>query len=159
MFSIFQHLKRLRFSGASDGAIAVEFGMIAPVILVMLLGVIEVASAISQNLAVQASARAGTDFGLTKPPLQGDMQPVVNAVKAAMPPEWTSDGSNPTVNASLACECEVSGPVACGGQCGQNERMQTYLKVDVSRSYTPIVTFRFFTTSFRFSNSSQVRLN
>lgn len=156
-----RHLGRLGFDRASDGAIAVEFGMIAPIILVMLLGVIEVSSALSQNLAVQQAARAGTDYGMTRPPLQGDMAPIVKAVKAAMPPEWVSAGTqgDPSINATLVCECEVSGPIACGNQCAANEKKQTYLKVDVSKNYTPIVTFRFFNSSFNFSNTSQVRLN
>lgn len=154
-----QCIRKLFTYGSDGGTIAVEFGMIAPIVLVMLLGVIEVSSAISQNLAVQASARAGTDFGLTKPPVQGDMQPIVGAVKAAMPAGWAADGSKPNVKATLVCECEVSGPVACGGQCGQDERMQTYLKVDVTKNYTPIVNFRFFSTSVVFSNTSQIRLN
>jgi Flp pilus assembly protein TadG len=161
MRSVGQYLRNLDFRRAVDGAMAVEFAAIAPFLLIMLLGVIEGASAISQSLAVQASARAGTDFGLTKPPVQGDMQPIVNAVKAAMPAEWVanSSSSDPTINASLFCECEVTGAVACSNECGTNEQKQTYLKVDVAKIYTPLVNFRFIKPSYRFSNSSQVRLN
>ncbi len=148
------------FSKCSRGAIAVEFGFIAPVILVMLLGIVEVALALSNNLAVQSAARAGTHFGMIKPPVQGDMAPVTAAVKAALPSEWTSAGAEDAaqINASLTCECQVSGPIACNAPCGQGEQMQTYLKVDVSKVYTPLVTLRYFAPSFQFKNSSQVRL-
>lgn len=148
------------FVECSRGAIAVEFGFIAPVILVMLLGIVEVALALSNNMAVQAGARAGTHFGLIKPPVQGDMAPVTAAVKAALPSEWTSAGAQDAaqINATLTCECEVSGPIACTAPCGQGEKMQTYLKVDVSKVYTPLVTLRYFATNFEFKNSSQVRL-
>lgn len=153
------HIRRFCSGKSEDGSIAVEFATISPVLLIMLLGVIEVSSAINQNLSVHAAARAGTDFGLTKPPVNGDVQPIINAAKASMPTSWSSDGSNPDVKASLVCECEVTGAVACGGQCAAGERMQTYLKVDVTKAYTPVVNFRFMSSSMKFSNTSQIRLN
>ncbi|MEQ1669520.1 MAG: TadE family protein [Hyphomicrobium sp.] len=148
------------FTTSHEGAIAVEFAFIAPVILIMLLGVVEVSSAISSNLTVQAAARAGTHYGLTTPPVQGDMTPVINSVKAALPVAWTAAGAATpaTINASVICECENTGPVACGGTCAAGENKQEYLKVDVSKPYKPIVTPRYFATNFVFTNSSQIRL-
>jgi Flp pilus assembly protein TadG len=150
----------MRFVGARDGAIAVEFGLIAPVMLVMLLGLVEVSSAISTSLSVQGAARAGTHFGLTKPPVQGDLGPVIAATRAAMPADWSSGGSSSgaQVSASLVCECEVTGPIACGKACNANEKSLTYLKVDVSKAYTPIVKLHYFASNHTFKNSSQVRL-
>lgn len=149
-----------RFAAANDGVMAVEFAFIFPVVLVMLLGLIETAMAISNNLAVQAAARAGTHFGLIKPPLQGDMQPILNSVRAALPAEWVASGAaNPAqYSASLLCECELTGAIACGNPCAAGEQSLTYLKVDVSKVYTPIVTLRYFSASYAFQNSSQVRL-
>lgn len=159
MKSLAEHIKHFCFGDAEAGSIAVEFAAISPVLLIMLLGVIEVSSAINQNLSVHAAARAGTDFGLTKPPVSGNVQPIIDAAKSSMPAAWSSDGSNPDVKASLVCECEITGAIACGGQCAAGERMQTYLKVDVTKTYTPVVNFRFISSSMKFSNTSQIRLN
>lgn len=149
-----------QFAGSLHGTIAVEFAMMAPVVLVMALGIVEIAVATSNGLAVQSAARAGTHYGLTKPPLQGDMSQIIAAVKAAMPASWTANGAAdaPVITANLVCECEQTGPVACGAPCAKDEASLTYLKVDVSKTYTPIVTLRYFTPSFQFQNSSQVRL-
>jgi Flp pilus assembly protein TadG len=141
-----------------DGAIAVEFGLIAPVLLVMLLGLVETSSAISTSISVQGAARAGTHFGLTKPPVQGDLAPVIAATRAAMPSGWTSGDDAAKVSASLVCECEVTGSIACGNACNANEKSLTYLKVDVSKAYTPIVKLHYFTSNYTIKNSSQVRL-
>lgn len=148
------------FRQSVRGAIAVEFALLSPVALLLMLGVVEVASALSGSLSVQTSARAGAHYGLTKPPLQGDMKPIIDAVKAAMPGHWvTPDAVDPpTISASLICECEVTGPIACGLPCAKDEQSLTYLKVDVAKVYTPIVTFRYFSPTFEFKNSSQVRL-
>jgi Flp pilus assembly protein TadG len=67
----------------ASGAIAVEFGFIF-IILIMLLGVIEVSTAISANLAVQAAAH-GAHFGLASR-RSGQYGPVISAVRAAA--EW-----------------------------------------------------------------------
>lgn len=149
-----------RLAQREDGAIAVEFGFVFPLVLVMLLGIVEASAAISANLSVQGAARTGAHFGLVKPPIQGDMAPIIGATRAALPAEWVSaNAANPaTIAASIACECELTGPVACGVPCGAGEQSLSYLKVDVSKVYTPLVALRYFSPSFVFKNSSQVRL-
>jgi len=148
------------FVTSRPGTIAVEFGMIAPVILTMFLGVVEIGAAISTSLSVQAAARAATHFGLTTPPVQGDLSPILGAARAAMPADWTAADTTDSaqVNASLVCECELTGAVACGAACAAGEKSLTYLKVDVSKVYTPIVKLRYFTSGYAFKSSSQVRL-
>lgn len=149
-----------RFQAADNGTIAVEFGLVAPVVLVLLLGVVESSLAISDNLSVQAAARAGTHFGLTKPPLQGDMSSVIASARAAMPTDWAvPNGTNSAVViASLKCECEITGPAVCGMPCGLGEASQTYLRVEVSKTYKPLLSSRYFSPSFQFKNASLVRL-
>jgi Flp pilus assembly protein TadG len=148
------------FRRARDGAIAVEMALVAPVILAMLLGIVEVSGAISANLSVQAAARAGTQYGLTTPPVQGDMSPIIGAARAAMPAAWTSSSSTSPaeVSASLVCECELTGAVACGAACAKGEQSLEYLKVDITKVYSPIVKFRYLGTNYTFKTSSQVRL-
>jgi hypothetical protein len=152
--------KARAFAPSQGGAIAVEFGFIFPIILTILLGLIEASTAISANLAVQTAARTGAHFGLVKPPIQGDMAPVISAVRAALPPEWVAtDTETPAeISANLLCECELTGPVQCGVQCSAGEQSMTYLKVDVAKTYTPLVTLRYFSPTFKFQNSTQVRL-
>lgn len=152
--------KAVHFAQREDGAIAVEFGFVFPLVLVMLLGIVEASAAISANLSVQGAARTGAHFGLVKPPIQGDMTSIISATRAALPAEWVStSAANPaTIAASIACECELTGPVACGVPCSAGEQSMSYLKVDVSKVYTPLVALRYFSPSFVFKNSSQVRL-
>jgi hypothetical protein len=81
-------------------------------------------------------------------------------VRAALPPEWvTAEAETPAeVSATLLCECELTGAVQCGVQCAAGEQSMTYLKVDVAKTYTPLVTLRYFSPAFKFQNSTQVRL-
>lgn len=148
------------FARAECGAMAVEFGFIAPVVIGLLLGVVEISQAISGQLQVQAAARVGSNFGLTKPPVQGNVQPVIDSVRAALPAEWidSANAEKAVVAATILCECEVSGPAQCGAPCGAGERSQTYLRVDVTKPYTPMVQIRYLPLSFTLRDTSLVRL-
>jgi hypothetical protein len=152
---------RLRFVNAQSGSIAVEFGYLLPVVLVILLGLVEVAFAISNQLMVQGAARAGTQLGMSKPPVQGDVQPIVASVRAALPPSWVANESEDVadIQAEVICECEYTGNVACGQPCGSGERSQSFLRVNVSKRHYSLVKFRNWTPSIVLSNSSVVRLN
>lgn len=148
------------FGRAQTGTMAVEFGFIAPVVIALLLGVVEVSQAISSQLQVQAAARVGSNFGLAKPPVQGNVQPVIDSVRAALPAEWidSANADKAVVAATILCECEVSGPAVCGAPCGAGERSQTYLRVDVSKPYTPMVQIRYLPLSFTLRDTSLIRL-
>ena len=151
---------RIPFASANAGTMAVEFGFIAPVVIGLLLGVVEISQAISGQLQVQAAARAGSNFGLAKPPVQGNVQPVIDSVRAALPAEWldSANANNAVVAATILCECEVSGPAQCGAPCGAGERSQTYLRVDVTKPYTPMLQIRYLPLSFTLRDTSLVRL-
>ena len=97
------HKNAGRFSVGDQGAIAVEFGLIFPVILVMLLGIVEASAAISANLQVQGAARTGAHFGLVKPPVQGDMSPIISATRAALPAGWVSGNTDTAPQANRVC--------------------------------------------------------
>jgi TadE-like protein len=163
--AIEQRFRRLRewhipFASADNGTMAVEFGFIAPFVIALLLGAIEVSQAISDQLQVQAAARVGSNFGLAKPPVQGNVQPVIESVRAALPPEWiaSANADKAVIAASILCECEVSGPAQCGAPCGAGERIQTYLRVDVTKPYKPMLQIRYLPLSFTLRDTSLVRL-
>lgn len=149
-----------RLAASRDGVIAVEFGLIAPVILALVLGVVEVSRAIDNSMSIQTATRAGTHFALAKPPVQGDMSQIVASVRAALPTDWVSsnDGSAPQISASMVCECEITGPAACGAPCGVGEASQTYIRVEVQKLYKPLISFRYFAPSYQLKNASMVRL-
>ena len=143
-----------------SGTIAVEFAYMMPVFLVTLMCLGEVALAISDQMSVQAAARAGTHYGLQKPPAQGDVAPVIAAVEAAMPARWISgdDGGKPVIAAAVLCECEFTGPVQCGSACAKGERSQSFLKVDVTKVHKSILSFQGLKAQLSLKNTSMVRL-
>lgn len=155
-----QRARTARFIAAKTGTIAVEFALVVPVVMILFLGIAEASAAISNQLTVQAAARAGAHFGFTKPPVAGNMQPVIDSVKAAMPSAWlnASDPDKATVAASMVCECELTGAIACGTPCAAGEKALTFLKIDVAKKYKPLVPVRHFSTNFTLRDTAMVRL-
>jgi Flp pilus assembly protein TadG len=150
---------RSRIDTDVRGSISVELGFIAPMILLLVLGTIEVSMAISSNMTLQLAARAGTNHGLASPPASGNTAAVVASARAALPSDWLTATPNPAlVAASIICECALTGAVACGGSCAAGEAKHQYLKVDVSRTYQTIFSSRYFSPSFAMANMSMVRL-
>ncbi|MGL4398158.1 MAG: TadE/TadG family type IV pilus assembly protein [Hyphomicrobium sp.] len=145
---------------AISGAIAVEFGLIMPVAMILMLGVVDASLAISDQLTLQAAARAGAQFGLVKPPVQGNTAPLVASVRAAMPAEWSDNytSDNATVAAAVVCECEFTGAIQCGNACAVNERLQSYVQVQVTRPYKSLVNFLDWTPQLTLGDTTRIRL-
>lgn len=148
------------FGRCRGGAIAVELAFVAPIGIVLLMGVLEVSRAISHKMMLQAAARAGTNFGLIKPPKQGDLSPVTNAVRAGLPSHWqvTGDSASAQVTTAIQCQCEQSGAIACGTPCGAGERNQSFLRVDVTKQYVPLIKLPYWLPPVTLKNTSMVRL-
>lgn len=75
-------LRRHRQEDRQRGAAAVEFAIIVPLLLSMLLGVIDFGVAYSDNISLQAAAREGARQGITN----GDIIASVTAAKGNLDP-------------------------------------------------------------------------
>lgn len=148
------------FARSSSGAIAVELACLSPFALLLLLGITEMTRAINHKMTLQAATRAGVNLALVSPPVQGDLTAVTAATRAVIPSAWLAPlaPDSTQISANLICQCELSGPIACGTQCGVGERTQTYVKVDVTKNYVSLVKFPDWSPNFVLSDTSIVRL-
>lgn len=110
-----------------DGASAVEFALIAPVLLAGLLGAVDVGTALSERMAMDhvlrsAAKVAMTDAGLT------EVQRVL---------EGLADGEGFAVIAELYCPCP--GNPACSGPCADPTGYNAY-RLSASKTYESLIT-------------------
>jgi Flp pilus assembly protein TadG len=117
------------------GVSLLEFALIAPVAALLVMGGLDLASAIQQSQRLEAAAQAGAQFAFSRPT---DSAGIVAAIRANLP-GWT----NISVPApSLTCRCDNGTAVSCnGGVCGSSAPAM-YLSVRVSRPFaasTPLV--------------------
>lgn len=127
-----------KFTSHCKGTMAVEISLVAPVIMVGMLGVYEVSRIIDSQLTLQNAARVGTNQALIRPPVQSDVSDIRSAVANTLPGGWTGTGqaADATIVAILQCECGDGSTISCTASCTGNLSKQTYVKVTVSRPHT-----------------------
>lgn len=122
-----------------SGQAATEFGLVMPVLALLLVGVADFARAFYFNLEVVASARAGAQYGSQSVATAANSTNIQSAAEA--------NGTNVpgmTVSSSV-CTCQSptpSGQTACGtGYCNGANSAATYVTVTTSATFTTLVKY------------------
>lgn len=149
-----------KLAKCQEGAIAIEFAMIAPLLIIMAIATYDISIVIKQKLALQNATRIGVQYGMVRRPVQGDMQNVINAVKQTLPTAWNKANIEiqPLVTAMLQCECSTGVAIACGVKCNAGQTRITYLKVEITKTYQTMMPYPGFDSSFQISDEAIVRL-
>ncbi|HLI81080.1 MAG TPA: TadE/TadG family type IV pilus assembly protein [Candidatus Binataceae bacterium] len=121
------------------GQAATEFGLVVPVLSLLLVGVADFARAFYFNQEVVAAARAGAQYGSQSVTTASDSTNISNAAKA--------NGTNvPGMTvASSACTCQSptpSGETACAtSYCNGANSAANYVIVTTSANFTTLVKY------------------
>ena len=148
------------FAQARSGAMTVELGLIAPLLILLLVGVYEVSRIIDTQQVLQSAARIGASYAVIRPPVQGDVTGIRNAITRTLPGEMTSgqgvDAAQ--ITSSLSCECSGGAPIACTGSCAAGQARQTYISVNVSWRHKLLFGLPALPSRLRMSATSIMRL-
>jgi Flp pilus assembly protein TadG len=144
-------MKMSSFLRDAKGASAVELAIVAPMLLILLLGLFEFGTAVNEKSKVVAAARAGAQLALTG---TTDTATITNAVTAAT-------GLTPadlTVNITTFCECQDGTSVQCDGTCPVGT-VRTFISVDVSKPHEINMNVPGIDGTITLSSSATVRTN
>jgi hypothetical protein len=144
-------MKVSSFLRDANGASAVELAIIAPMLLILLLGLFEFGMAVNEKSKVVSAARAGAQLALTG---TTDTATITNAVTAAT----GLTAADLTVNISTFCECQDGTSVQCDGICPVGA-VRTFISVDVSKPYEINMNVPGIDGSITLSSSVTVRTN
>jgi Flp pilus assembly protein TadG len=97
------------------GSALVEFALMAPLLLLLLAGVLNYAWAIRTAASVANAARVGAQYGSRTPGASSDTTGIRAAALDAVP-----DISGLTVNSARVCKCPNGTTVSCTGDCGSD---------------------------------------
>lgn len=111
-----------------SGVSSLEFALIMPILLAMLVGLTEWGLAIDSRIQLQTAVRAGAQYALRMPT---DTAGIASAVRAAVPERTDLSVPAPT----MSCEC-AGAAAECSGACAGG--MERFLTVSASHSYTPL---------------------
>lgn len=122
--------KRMRDEG---GNAVVEFALIAPVLLIMILGLVDAGRAIGANSRLGQGVTAGLRYALS------DSYAVDEIAAAAMSGSRYADGEA-TVNVTRFCECPDGSAIACSGTCAAGFK-RIFVQVDMARTESTIFAY------------------
>lgn len=149
-------MARRRFPNRDRGVSAIEFALVTPVVILIMMGVADYGNALQQMVRLQAAARAGAQVALTQP---GDTRTnandpsttlVRNAVLAKLS-GWPAasactngTGNGVCVTYRSWCQCPGTVSSSNGFDCSSDspacdETMQRYASVTVTRNYSPLL--------------------
>ncbi|MBP0445294.1 pilus assembly protein [Roseomonas sp. SSH11] len=111
------------------GIAASELAVIAPLLLVLLAGVHDVANRIQVSLQLESAVQTGAQQALATP---GNLTAIRNAVIAASPGLTTAEVPMPR----LTCEC-AGAASTCGSSCPSGE--SRYITLTAQRNLTPLL--------------------
>lgn len=137
--------------GRDDGSAAVEFALIAPVLVLMLIAVVDLGLVMIDNVRLSSAVRAGAQFAMQDPDDKTSIRTVaVNATTL------TIDPADITVSDKF-CECDgvVS---ACDTTCASGFAPGEYVTVTATTTVTSILSYPWLPSPTTLSQSTTIRV-
>ena len=143
-----------RASECVAGVAAIEFAIIAPVLVLAVLCTVDLGLAIYRKMQVENAARAGAEYAL----LNGFSTTVISS--AVMQATGLS-GINASPAPTQFCGCASNSGIStidCSSTCAGGIAPGTYVSVSAQATYTTIVPYPVIANSFTFTAQSTMRL-
>lgn len=139
---------------------AVEIALTMPILLLMIVAVVDVGMALHRKMTMEQAAKVGTQFGMLRKPIQGDVTNIRTAAQNALPASWFEAGNSEpaTVTPALTCECPSLGTVACSTTCPAGEQRTTLLTITVTKVHKPLFNYPLMADTINLQAKASVRL-
>src|SRR5579862_1129833 len=148
---------RARLSRANTGTAALEFGLVVPVLLGLLVPLVDLGIALSQDIQVQQAAQAGAQYAASHPWNSNSATRIANAVTSASALPGVAAIPAPT----QICGCPTGGaitPATCYSTCANGETAGYYVTVSAQSRYTTPLPYSLLGHSVMLSAQSTVRI-
>ena len=144
----------LAFCRAKSGVAALEFGIISPVLIAVLLPLIDVGLGLYQEMEVENAAQAGAQYAMVHGWNSANIQSAItNATTLA------SVSAAPAPAKTCGCPGGTSVTAAtCNSNCTDGQQARTYVTASAQAVYTPLVSYVGIGTSVTISRQSTVRI-
>jgi Flp pilus assembly protein TadG len=148
-------LRRFFFepNDGARGVAAIELGLIAPILALMLVASFDVGMGIYRGMQVQTAAQAGAQYAVA----HGFSTSIANVVTGATSYSGISASPAP----SRFCGCPSSSSVTaatCSSTCSNGSVAGTYVTVSSQATYSTILPYPIVPNSYALSSQSTVRI-
>ena len=120
------------------GVAAVEFALIAPILLILLIGVFDFGMFINTQMRLENLSRSIAEYII-----QGGEEDNVWDDVIVASGYFDDDGLETSliVNTGEACECDDAGEIACDDACGTGEYKRHFIEVGLEMNYSPMIPY------------------
>lgn len=124
------------FFQSDKGVAAIEFALIAPILCLLLLGVIDYGIYFNERMRMEDLARATAQYAVQG----GDPDDAMTNVAEGSDvyTDAAADGQTITSSAEEVCECAAGVAVACTDTCIDGSYVRHYFQVEMERPYAPL---------------------
>jgi Flp pilus assembly protein TadG len=127
-------LTRLR--GDARGTITIEVAIVAPVLILLGLGSFDVSQMVSRQSDLQSAAAEAEAIVQASPPTDSAARDKVHDIlKTSIDPDDTNPADTETV--SEIYRCGGGAYVTAKPTCATGDKLSTYIKVELTNTYTP----------------------
>lgn len=140
-----------RTARCCTGSALVEFALVSPLLLVILLGAIDFGRVSYDAMALTNAARAGAQYGSQSVALSNDTA----GMQAAAISSSSLDVADMSAAASRRCECAGTAQ-ACNGTCVSTLRI--YVMVTTTKVFSTITQFPGFPHTITLTRASHMRV-
>ncbi len=123
-------IRKLRTCRA--GTAAVEFGLITPILLIIIMGIVDYGMAMFQKMELNGAVRSGAQLAMID---SGDEDAIKDAVVAASGNAITTTD----VATTTFCECADETTIVCGGTCGDGSSNRTFMTITATTTNEGII--------------------
>jgi Flp pilus assembly protein TadG len=142
----------LRLWKDRTGVTAVEFAIIAPVMVLMFICMADLGIGVYTDMQVNNAAQYGTEYALAK---GYDSSAISSAVRTS------TSLSGVNVTPTQFCGCPSSGSIvsnSCSATCSDGSKSGTFVQVAVSDTYATMLRYPGLPSSFNLTAQSTVRI-
>ncbi|HUH84085.1 MAG TPA: TadE/TadG family type IV pilus assembly protein [Stellaceae bacterium] len=144
----------------TGGAAAVEFALLAPVLGMVLVGMVDFGLGVFVKMQVQNAAQAGAEYVIANGFNTSNTTPVTTAVTTAS--TYSGITASPVPSQFYACPVNnVLNTVASGATCSSGKTAGTYVTVSATATYNTIIPYNqlglSIPSSYTFTAASTVR--
>jgi Flp pilus assembly protein TadG len=143
-----------RAAGDTSGVAAIEFGIIVPILVLMVVATADIGMGFYRKMQVEDAAQAGAAWAIKN---GFDANAISNAVTSATSAPAISVSPTPVQFCGCASGSSIS-TVTCGTTCSGGALAGTYTTVSAQMAYNTILPYGFFPSTYNFSSQSTVRL-
>ena len=125
------------FFQCEKGVAAVEFAMIAPVLLLLLIGTVDYGMFINSKMKLQDLSRSVAQYVVQGGNDDNVMEEIIQTSNFYAKAQ--AAGQTITVITEQMCECANGNNVDCSSTCGSNDYLRNYYTATLESTYAPIV--------------------